>query len=125
MMCQDHVLGEDPPRAEPAIDLDTAQLGLGHRHALGGQHVAHLGGADAECHRAKRAVGAGVAVAAGNGHARLGEAKLRSNDVHDALATGRPVKERQVVGPHVLLDGGEHLLGHAIGVGSLLLRRWG
>jgi hypothetical protein len=65
----------------------------GHRHllravlrqGLGGQHVLDLAGADAEGQRAERAMGRGVAVAADDGRARLGEAELRADDVHDAL----------------------------------------
>ena len=62
-----------------------------------------------------------MAVAAGNTHARLGKTQLGSDDVHDALTTGRRVEERQVIGPYVLLDGGEHLLGHTVGIGPRLL----
>ena len=53
---------------------------------LGGEHVLDLAGADAEGQGAERAVGGGVAVAADDGHARLGEALLGADDVDDALA---------------------------------------
>ena len=53
--------------------------------ALRGEHVLHLGRADAERERAERAVSGGVAIAADDGHARLGEAQLGADDVHDAL----------------------------------------
>ena len=43
-----------------------------------------LGAADAEGHRAERAVRARVAVAADDGLAGLGRADLRADDVHDA-----------------------------------------
>ena len=55
------------------------------QQALRRQHVRHLAGADAERQRAERAVGAGVAVAADDRHARLGQPQLRPDDVHDAL----------------------------------------
>ena len=57
---------------------------LGER--LGGEDVLDLAGADAEGEGAERAVGGGVAVAADDGHARLGEALLGADDVDDALA---------------------------------------
>ena len=40
---------------------------------------------DAECQCAKRAVRAGMTVAADDGHAGLSETKLRSNHMNDAL----------------------------------------
>ena len=45
-----------------------------------------LGGPDAEGERAEGAVGRGVAVAADDGRARLGQALLGPDDVDDALA---------------------------------------
>ena len=48
-------------------------LGLRLQQALRGQHVADLGGADAEGQCAEGAVRAGVAVAADDGLARLRE----------------------------------------------------
>ena len=45
-----------------------------------------LGRADAEGQRAEGAMGRGMAVAADDGHARLGQALLRPDDVDDALA---------------------------------------
>jgi hypothetical protein len=50
--------------------------------------VLDLGGADAEGERAERAVRRGVAVAADDGHPRLGEPELRPDDVDDPLAAG-------------------------------------
>ena len=43
--------------------------------------------------RAERAVRAGVAVAANDGHAGLGESELRADDVHDALILRSHVEE--------------------------------
>ena len=58
---------------------------LGHQ-ALGGEHMFHLGRADAMGQGAERTVGGGVGVAADHGHARQGGALLRADDVDDALA---------------------------------------
>src|SRR3546814_14147855 len=52
---------------------------------LGGQDVLDLGGADAEGERAERTVRRGVAVAADDRHAGLGQPLLRPDDVDDAL----------------------------------------
>ena len=55
------------------------------RERLGGEDVLDLAGADAEGQGAEGAVGGGVAVAAHDRHARLGQALLGADDVHDAL----------------------------------------
>ena len=88
---EDDVLGVDAG-AQLAVDLDAAHLELAHRHRLGGEHVAHLGGADAEGDRAEGAVGRGVRVAAGDRGAGLGDALLRADDVDDALLAGGEVE---------------------------------
>ena len=74
------------PAGSVAVDGDGhgARPALGQ--GLGGEHVLDLAGADAEGQRAEGAVGGGVAVAADDGHARLGEALLGPDDVDDALA---------------------------------------
>ena len=82
---QDDVLGRDA-RRQPALTSTARVFGLRLEQALRGQHVPDLAGADAEGQRAERAVGAGVAVPADDGHAGLGEAQLGPDDVHDALA---------------------------------------
>ena len=78
------------PGGELAVDGDGHRAGplLGQR--LGGEHVLDLAGADAEGQRAEGAVGGGVAVAAHDRHARLGEALLGADDVDDALVRDRP-----------------------------------
>ena len=53
-----------------------------------GEHVFDFAGADAEGERAECAVRSGVAIAADHGHAGLGGAKFRSDDVADALMLG-------------------------------------
>ena len=62
-------------------------------------------GADAVRQRPEGAVGRGVAVAADDGHARLGPALLRADDVDDALAdvADAVVLDAEVLG--VLLQG--------------------
>ncbi len=72
-------------RLQPAIDAHLAGLRPVLEQALGRQHVLDLAGADAEGQRAERAVRRGVAVAADDGHARLGQPQLRADDVDDAL----------------------------------------
>ena len=84
---QDEVLGGDAV-AELALVADPHRLGLVLDQALRGEHVLDLAGADAERQRAERAVRGGVAVAADDRHARLGEAELGPDDVHDALVLG-------------------------------------
>jgi hypothetical protein len=80
---QDDVFGGDAFGSLPST-RDSQVLGA-LEQALGGQHVLDFAGADAEGQRAKRAVRGGVAVAADDGHARLGQAQLRADHVHDAL----------------------------------------
>ena len=69
------------------VDCERARPAL--QQALGRQHVPDLGGADPESQRPEGAVGARVAVAAHDRHARLREPELGPDDVHDAaLAVG-------------------------------------
>ena len=72
--------GGSTPSTLTAMVLNGLQ-----RQRLGGEHVLDLRGADAHGDRAERAVRGGVTVAAHDGHARLGQAELRPDDVHDAL----------------------------------------
>ena len=60
-------------------------FGLACMQGLGGEHVLDLRRTDAEGDRTEGAVRAGVAVAADDRHARLGETQLRADDVDDAL----------------------------------------
>ena len=110
------------PRASEALHADLAQLRLRHREALCGEDVAHLRGADAEGDGADGAVGGGVAVAARDGHARLGEAELGADDVDDALLARRHVEELQVEVLHVAIHVLRHLLRLRVGVGTGLVR---
>ena len=81
---EDQVLGGGA-LGQLADDLDGHHLGPRLRQRLGGEHVLDLAGADAERDGAERAVRGRVGVAAHDRHARLGEAELRADDVHDAL----------------------------------------
>ncbi len=62
----------------------------------------HLRGADTEGQRPEGAVGGGVGIAADDGHPRLGQSLLGADDVHDALAGGVEVVERNPVAMGVL-----------------------
>ena len=108
--------------------------------ALRGEHVLDLARADAERERAERAVRGGVRVAADDRHARLRDAQLRADHVHDALAVGAervdrdaelravalerldlharelvldPRGDRRAVGRHVVVGGRERAVGAA------------
>src|SRR5690606_39563393 len=80
----DQVLGGDAP-PQLAGDVDLKGLGAGLPQALGGQDVLHLAGADAEGQSAEGPMRRRVAVAADDGHARLGVALLVADDVRYAL----------------------------------------
>ena len=85
MIAEDDVLGGHPGR-QVAVDGDGHGARRALRQRLGGQDVLDLAGADAEGQRPESAVGGGVAVAADDGQAGLGEAELGADDVDDALA---------------------------------------
>ena len=110
---EDHVLRVDAGQ-QPARHVDAADLQRLQRQALRREHVAHLRGADAERDRAERAVRGGVAVAAGDRHARLREPELRPDDVDDALVRAADVVERDAVLAAVPLERRQHLLGHRV-----------
>ncbi len=55
------------------------------QQTLGGKHVLHLAGSDAESKRAECAMSSGVAVAADHGHARLCQTQFRPDDVNNSL----------------------------------------
>ena len=74
------------PRPERAVHLDQHAFHFLLHQALGGEHVLDLRGADAMRQATEGAVGAGMGIAADDGHARQSGALLRSDDVHDALA---------------------------------------
>ena len=72
--------------AERTLDVDRQRLRLALQQALRGQHVADLGGADAEGQRTEGAVRARVAVATDDRLARARQAQFRADDVDDAAA---------------------------------------
>ena len=74
------------PAGSAPVHRDTHVAALALRQALRGEHVFHLGRADALGQRGERAVRGGVRIAAHDGHPRQGRPLLRSDDVHDALA---------------------------------------
>ena len=73
---------------------DAAHLQRIHRQALRREHVAHLRRADAERHRAERAMRRRMAVAAGDRHPRLRQPQLRPDDVHDPLRAAGQIEHR-------------------------------
>ena len=116
---QHQVLGVDA-RLQGALHPDAAHLELVHGQALAGQHIAHLAGADAKGDRTEGAVGGGVGIAAGHGHAGLGEAQFGRNHVHDPLAAAAEAVQGDGVVGAVDLQGGQHRLGQGIGEGPSL-----
>ena len=82
---QHNVLGRDA-RRHVTLDVDGHGFGAGLGQGLGGQHVLHLAGADAECQCAECSVGGCMGVPTDNGHARQRVSLLGSNDMHDALS---------------------------------------
>ena len=121
---QDQVLGADAGR-QFAFDIDRQGLGLALQQTLGGQHVADLAGADAEGQRAERAVGGGVAVAADDGLAGLGQAQFRADHVDDAAMVAVVIEQLDAVARAVAAQGVDLVFGFggvvgqaAVGVGG-------
>ncbi len=110
---EDDVLRVDAAR-ERAVDVDAAHLQRLEREALRREHVADLRGADAEGDGAEGAVGGGVAVAAGDGHAGLGESQFGADHVDDALVVMREVVERHAEVAAVAFERAHHGLGHGV-----------
>ena len=90
---EDDVLGRHA-EGQLAGEEEAHRGGLALRQGLRREHVLHLGGPDAEGERPEGAVRGRVAVAAHDGHARLREAELRPDDVHDPLAPAAGRVER-------------------------------
>src|SRR5262249_26690474 len=84
---EDEVLGGHA-EAQLALVADAHRARLLLNHALRREHVLDLARADAERERPEGAVGGGVRIAAHHCHARLGDAQLGADHVHDALAIG-------------------------------------
>jgi len=115
---QDQVLGADAV-AQCAVDGDRQRLRLALQQALRGQHVADFRGADAERQRAERAMRRGVAVAADDGHARLGDAEFRADHVHDAAVRAAEVEQFDAEGGRVLAQLRHLRLRFRVRVGQL------
>ena len=110
---EDDVLGTHPGD-QPAVDTDLVGLRVALEERLGGQHHLDLAGPDPERQRAERAVGRGVRVAAHDGHPRLGQSELRSDDVDDALSRIADAVERDpelgAIGLELIDLGERHLV---------------
>lgn len=78
----------------------------------------HFAGADAKGQRPKRTVRAGMAVAAHNRHARLGESLFRSDDVDDTLIFAAEFVERDAELGAVLFHLRQLRGGNRIGDGN-------
>ena len=81
---QDHVLGVDAA-SRRAVELGAQRARLAHDQRLGGEHLHHLGGADAPGPGADAAAARGVAVTTDVGAARQREAQMRPDHMHDAV----------------------------------------
>ena len=73
------------PGAPAAVEPDLHGPGPRLDDALGGEHVLHLAGPDAEGEGAERPVRGRVGVAADDDHPRAGDAQLGADHVDDAL----------------------------------------
>ena len=96
---------------EAALHADLERLRLALEQALRGEDMLDLARADPEGEGAEGPVGGRVAVAADDGHARLGQPQLRPDDVDDPLAVRAEAEERDAelrgVAPELLdLEGG-------------------
>ena len=120
---EDQVLGIDAFR-ENAVTDDAHRLEALLLEGLGRHHVLDLGRADAERECPEGAVRGRVAVAAHERSARQREARLRTHDVHDALAGMAQAEERHAELAAVA-DQGRHLLARlrTADVKRRLLRR--
>ena len=88
----------ETPGCSCPLDADFKRFRFALQEALRGEDVFHFAGADAEGQRAERAVRGRVAVTADDGHARLCDAQLRPDDVHDALMRTAQSVEMDAVG---------------------------
>ena len=82
---EDDVLGPDARREGP-VHPDFVRLRFPLEQRLRRQDHLDLGRPDPERQRPEGAMRAGMGVAAHDGHARLGQAQLRPDDMDDALA---------------------------------------
>ena len=80
--------------AQLAAHIDLHALRLALRQALRSQNMLDFRRSNAKCQRPKRAVRAGMAVAADDGHARLSQSQLRADHVHNALIGRIHIEQR-------------------------------
>src|SRR6185369_1120725 len=105
-------LSDDPEREilrshafrQRPTDVNQHSFRLALGQALRGQNMLDLGSAHAESQCSKSAMGAGVAVAADDCHARLSEPEFRTDDVHDALVRRVHIKQWNPELPAILLQ---------------------
>src|SRR5437016_479833 len=88
-----------------SIDENVQRLRARLHETLCRENVLDFAGANAKSQSAEGAVRGGVAVAANNGLARLRDAELRANDVHDALILAAHVEEAEAGFAAVFLQG--------------------
>ena len=117
---ENDVLSKDPG-GQLAVDLDLAHFHALHRHGLGREHVADLAGADAKGDRTEGAMSSGVTIATCHGHARLGQALLRGDDVDHALLARTGLEQADAVLAAIPLDVRHHFFGLDVGVGPRLI----
>ena len=99
---EDNVFRSDPGR-QLAVEPDPHCPRLGLTQRLCRQDMHDLGCADPECERAEPAVRTGVTVTAHNRHARLAQAQLRADDMHDALPFAAKIEIGDAGGLRTLL----------------------
>ena len=112
---------------QPPVHRHPHGLGLALQQALGGQHMADLGRADAERQRPEGPMGGRMAVAADHGHPWLSQAQFRSHDMDHAPVVGVPTRQGHAMGVAVFLQP-MHLslsLGRDIGFQPVQTRRQG
>jgi Domain of unknown function (DUF5666)/Viral BACON domain/Putative binding domain, N-terminal len=110
---QNHILRVHATRKR-ASDTDAANLHRFDCQALRRQDVPHLRGADAERDGAKCAMSGRVTIAARDRHARLREAKFRSDHVDDPLIGVVQIPQGYVEVVAVALERRHHVFGHHV-----------
>ena len=100
---QGHILARHA-RRQGAGDRHPHGLRLALQQALGRQHMANLRRADAEGQGPEGAVRRRMAVAADDGHPRLGQAQLRSHDMDHAAIRRTPAGQVDAVPLAVLFQ---------------------
>ena len=105
------------PTPGPGWPSSHTRIALGRvsAEALRGEHVLDLRRADAEGERAEGAVRGGVAVAADDGHARLGQPEFGPDDVDDALGRRVEIVQPDAVGVAVLAQRAHLRFGQLVG----------